>query len=335
MAGIGANALTYLDWAKRIDPDGKIPVIVEALSEYTPAIVDAAVVQGNLTTGHRTVVRTGLPTPTWRLLNYGVQPSKSTTKQVDDQCGMLEGYSEIDIRLLELSEDEGRLRMSEDHAFFESMAQEMEETLFYGDTGVTPQKYMGLSPRYNAHTGSDRTVSSYNVIAGGGAGADNASIWFVTWNDRGTFMTFPKGSMAGFKAEDLGQQRLFDASGNPYEGKVTHYRWDLGLVVRDWRFNSRICNLDISQLIAGSGATVDGLFKNMILAKNRIRGQGRRLMYCNETVHSYLEVLAMEKTNVHLSIQQYAGEDILSFRGIPIRIADRLNEAEDLVPVQA
>ena len=39
--------------------------------------------------GHKTTVRTGLPTATWRLLNYGVVKSKSTTAQVRDSTGMV------------------------------------------------------------------------------------------------------------------------------------------------------------------------------------------------------------------------------------------------------
>ena len=32
MAELGANVLTLKDWAKRLDPDGKVPSIVELLS---------------------------------------------------------------------------------------------------------------------------------------------------------------------------------------------------------------------------------------------------------------------------------------------------------------
>lgn len=60
-------------------------------------------VEGNLPTGHKTTIRSGLPSATWRLLNYGVQPSKSTTVQVTDSVGMLETYAEVDKSLADLN----------------------------------------------------------------------------------------------------------------------------------------------------------------------------------------------------------------------------------------
>ena len=80
---------TLMDFARREDADGKISTIVELLAQSNEILEDMTFVEGNLPTGHKTTIRTGLPSATWRLLNYGVQPSKSTTRQVTDSCGML------------------------------------------------------------------------------------------------------------------------------------------------------------------------------------------------------------------------------------------------------
>ena len=58
MAG---NVLTLADWAKRLDPQGKVPTIVELLAQSNPILDDVAYMEGNLPTGHRVTVRTGLP----------------------------------------------------------------------------------------------------------------------------------------------------------------------------------------------------------------------------------------------------------------------------------
>ena len=79
MAVLGSNVATLADIAKRTDPDGKISSIVELLSQTNEMLPDMLWKEGNLATGERTTVRTGLPTVAWRLLNQGVQPSKSTT----------------------------------------------------------------------------------------------------------------------------------------------------------------------------------------------------------------------------------------------------------------
>jgi hypothetical protein len=93
---LGTGNLSLADWAKRLDPDGKVPTIVELLSQSNEVLLDMQWREGNLPTGHRTTVRTGLPAVAWRLLNQGVTPSKSTTAQIDEQCGMLEAWSEVD-----------------------------------------------------------------------------------------------------------------------------------------------------------------------------------------------------------------------------------------------
>ena len=76
MATIGSIA-TLLDFARRSDPNGKIMRIVELMSQDNPILQDMLWMEGNLPTGHLTTVRVGLPSVAWRMLNYGVQPSKS------------------------------------------------------------------------------------------------------------------------------------------------------------------------------------------------------------------------------------------------------------------
>ena len=66
MSALAASHPTLLDLAKRLDPDGKIDVIAEILTQENPILEDLSFVEGNLPTGHRTTIRTGLPTPTWR-----------------------------------------------------------------------------------------------------------------------------------------------------------------------------------------------------------------------------------------------------------------------------
>ena len=90
MATLSVTNPTLVDFAKRTDPDGKIDSIVEMLAETNEVLEDMSFQEGNLPTGHRSTIRSGLPASTWRKLNYGVQPSKSTTVQITDTCGMLE-----------------------------------------------------------------------------------------------------------------------------------------------------------------------------------------------------------------------------------------------------
>jgi hypothetical protein len=85
MATLATGALTLADWAKRLDPDGKVPAVAELLSQSNEILEDAVFQEGNLPTGHRVIIRTGLPTAYWRSINQGIPTSKSTTAQVQSE----------------------------------------------------------------------------------------------------------------------------------------------------------------------------------------------------------------------------------------------------------
>ena len=61
MATIGNLAITYADWAKRMDDNYKVANIIEILSQTNEILDDMLVMEGNLPTGHKTTIRTGLP----------------------------------------------------------------------------------------------------------------------------------------------------------------------------------------------------------------------------------------------------------------------------------
>lgn len=330
---VGNGNPTLSDLAKRLDPDNSIATIIEILTDTNEILMDMGWVEGNLPTGHKTTVRTGLPSVTWRLLNYGVQPSKSRTVPVTDATAMLEAYAEVDKALADLNGNTAEFRLSEDVAFLEAMNQEMASKIFYG-TEATPESFVGLAPRYNSY-GSTDGVSSFNVLDGGGSGSDNTSIWLIVWGENTLHGIYPKGSTAGLQHNDLGEDTLTDANGGKYQGYRTHYKWDAGLTVRDWRYAVRIANIDVSDL-ATFGAGTDNsanLIRLLIMAVNKIPnlGMGRGAIYVNRTVQTWLEIMANEKANVQLSWREYDSGPVLTFRGIPIRRADAILDTEAAV----
>ena len=66
MATLTSTNPTLLDLARRQDPDGSIAAIAEVLDETNEMLPEMTWVEGNLTTGHRATIRTGIPLPTWR-----------------------------------------------------------------------------------------------------------------------------------------------------------------------------------------------------------------------------------------------------------------------------
>jgi hypothetical protein len=331
MATLSVANPTLLDLAKRSDTDGKVTAIVELLNETNEVLQDMSWMEGNLPTGHRTTIRSGLPAPTWRKLYGGVQPNKSTTVQVTDNTGMLEAYAEVDKALADLNGNTSAFRMSEDVAFIEGMNQEIADTLFYGNEGTEPEAFTGLSPRYNDLSAENAD----NIVVGGGAGADNASIWLVVWGPRTVHGIVPKGSTAGLQMQDLGEVTIedVDGSGGRMQAYRTHYRWDAGLTVRDWRYIVRIPNIDKSLLLAdaSSGADLpDLMFQAIELIPNM--SAGRAAFYMSRNTRTFLRrQLSNKVSGSTLTIDQVGGVPVMSFQGVPIRKVDALAADEALV----
>lgn len=326
MSTLAANNPTLLDVAKRTDPNGSIATIVELLAQTNDVLQDMSFVEGNLPTGNKTTVRTGLPTPTWRKLYGGVQPTKSTTAQVTDSCGMLEAYAEIDKALADLNGNTAAYRLSEDSAHIEGMSQKMASTLFYGNEGTEPEAFTGLAPRFN----SISAANGENIIDAGGTGSDNTSIWLCVWGPQTGFGIYPKGSKAGLQMTDKGQVTIenVDGNGGRMEGYRTHYRHDMGLTIRDWRYFVRIPNIDVSDL--DTVANTKNLVNWMIQASERIPsfGKGRACWYVNRTIREKLRLGILEKTASNLSWETVEGKRVMTFDDIPVRRTDALLNTE-------
>lgn len=338
MATLATSNLTLADWAKRTDPDGRIPIIAELLSQSNEVLEDCVFKEGNLPTGERVVIRTGLPGVYWRALNQGIPSTKSTTAQVDEAAGILEARSEVDKDLAMLNGNTAQFRLSEDSAFLEAMNQTQATTLFYGNPGTDPKQYLGMAPRYSSLS----AANAQNILSAGGSGSDNTSVFLVVWGDNTVYCHFPKGSKAGLIHEDLGEQTVYNSDGTRLQAYATRYQWKNGLVVKDWRYVVRICNIDVSDLIGQTGtqtaASATNIVKLMARSLYRIpnMAMGRAAFYMNRTVHSGLSIAALDKSQYVLKINEGLSQfgtpySWLSFLGVPLRRVDAIINAEAVV----
>src|SRR5262245_16422434 len=339
-------SMTLLDWSRRVGPDGSIDEIAELLSQCNEVFKDMIWREGNLPTGHKSTVRTGLPTGTWRAINMGVAYSKSTTAQLEAGVGQLSAWSQVDKTLADLEGQTGELRMSEDNAFLEGMSQTMATAIFYGNQATNPTQFTGLSPYYNT-TASTTAQSARNLLDAGGTGSNNTSIWLAGWGDQTLFGIFPKGTRAGLIFEDRGDVvPAYDTSTNPYRAYTSYFEWNAGLYLKDWRYVCRLANIDVTS--AGlAGSSPPDLFQFMSKMVVRLPTMTKRqsgitetdapsepspginpAFYCNRTIREYLDIQAIRDKNVLLTPKEYAGEPVIEFRGIPIRVVDALTITE-------
>lgn len=335
MATIGATHLTLADHAKGYGLDGSLAVVAEILNQTNPIIADLLMREANGPTTHRSVMRTGIPQGVWRKYYQGVQPTKSIKAQVDDTMGMLEDRSEVDKDLATLNGDLAEFRMQEARAHIEGLGQQAASTIFYGDTDTNPERFLGLAPRYSSLS----AANAQNIISGSGTGSDQTSIWLLCHRPESLFGIYPKGSKVGLIHEDLGEQDAFDSQTPParYRAYMDRFQMKMGLVVPDWRYNVRICNIDTTNLIAESSAA--DLVKLLVKAMARVPTQDFRgyAWYGNRTVLEWLDIQSMGKatsgsgvvTNVQFANQDLAqGRFFQTFRGIPWRTCDAILNTE-------
>lgn len=333
MAALGTSVLTLLDHAKRFGPDNKISRVIEMLSETNEILLDMGFKEGNLMTGERTTIRTGLPSVYWRSLNQGVSPSKSTTAQVDEACAILEAWSECDVELAKLGGDPGAFRLSEARAFIEAMNQEMASTLFYGDASSSPEEFTGLAPRFS----STSATNGDNVLLadGSASGSDQSSIWLVVWGENTCYGIYPKGSKAGLDHEDLGIETVETSAaigGTRMRAYRDRFIWKTGLTVKDWRYVVRIANIDPDNLTESAGAD---LTLNMIKALHRVPNlkMGRAVFYMNRHTKQFLDLQrrADVSTGGGLTYTNVDGLPVMHFRGVPVRVCDAITGTEDAI----
>ena len=231
-------------------------------------------------------------------------------------------------------------------AFLEGMSQQMATTLIYGNQFTNPERFTGFAPRYSTKTTATARTAN-NVLDGGGTGSTNTSIWIVTWGANTVHGIFPKGKMTGLQSRDMGEWPVQDSSGNTYQAYREHFKWEMGLAVRDWRYVARIANIDVTQLTGVSAANLINLIVRAIqrlptslLPQVRCRplthlpsraDMGRTVIYCNRTIRTYLELQAMNKTNVLLRLEEFDGKTVTTFRGIPLRTVDAIANNESQV----
>lgn len=327
MAVIGNTYLTLADTYKRQDPNGNIADVIELLAETNPILEDMIVQECNDGTSHLTTMRTGIPTGTFRKLYQAVQPSKSTTKQIRDTTGMMENWSEIDAKLVDLSGNPAKLRLTEATAFIEGLSNTMASRIFYGNTATEPSEFLGLAPRF----GTLAAENGGQIVDAGGTGSDNTSVWFVVWGDRTVHGLYPKGSKAGLDRDDKGKVTKDTGSG-VYDVYREKFAWDLGMSVRDWRYVSRIANIDVSDMRAGTVKLYDFMRKAYYALYQRKVTGGKVAIYCNRDVLEALDALANNAGStdsfVRLTRAEVEGKEVLSYRGIPLRETDALLNTE-------
>jgi len=165
-----------------------------------------------------------------------------------------------------------------------------------------------------------------------GIGRDNTSMWFVVWGERTFHMIYPQGTSAGLQRDNKGKQTK-ESSGLVFDVYRDKFTWDVGMSVRDWRYISRIANIDVSDLNATATSASADLHDLMVTAYYKLHQRkiphGTSAIYCNTTIKEYLHKQALQaNSNTFIRVSEVDGEEKISFLGMQIREADAILSTE-------
>lgn len=311
--------------AKRLRPQGGVETnIAELLSKLNDWLPDVPWMEGNLETGHQITERTGLPSPTKRQFNQGIQPSKSDTAQFIEGCALYEEHSNVDVDLAAASGNPAAFRASEDAAIVEGFSQAVASAIWYDSAFNVAGALHGLTPRYGATSG---LKASANVLKPGtNSGTNCQSVWLVTWEPGRIFGVYPKGTVAGLKYQDKGEQRVIDPNGSngaAFFAYVSRYVWKCGIAVQDWRYASRFqWDPDDTTNFADTAKTMYLTMQKMLATVYKLSPNAR--FYMSRTSYNTLLSQLASNTANFLEFVDSGGRRIPSFLGVPIRVTDAL-----------
>jgi hypothetical protein len=337
---------TLADLGRSLDPDGAVADMAEMLSQCNELVEDLPMVEANGLTTHVTALRTALPKGSYIRYYQGTPYTKSNRAQLEFGMSLLRDYSQVDKELVRLGGNEMALREKEDVSHMEGLSQQQSSTAIYGNSWTTPEQFTGLSPYFN--TVSTATAqNAVNVFDCAGTGSSNASLWVLGLGDSTVYGIYPKGSKAGLLYEDKGDLVPgFDSSNQRFEAYTSLFQWQMGLVIEDWRYVIRLCNIDTTTagLLGSSppdlfailaraivrlptaGRTVTGITKTD--APDKMAPPIRLKMFMDRTVRAALDVQAIRDKNVLLSPTDYAGQPIVNWRNVPLGVQDTMLNTE-------
>ena len=318
------NRFTLLDVMKRIDPDGTPATVIQLLAEENNLLQTMPFFPTNKETFHQISVQTGLPGAEFIGLNEGVDATKGNVAQMTFDTGFIEMRDQIDDNILTLTPNAISMISMESMMKMESMSQKITSAVFNGSL-ANPKEFVGLAEYYSASSTNPQN-SGFNILDGGGTGADNESIWLVCWGPMRVYGIFPKNiGTAGFQNIFDGLHLVTAINQKSLRVWQNTYKWHAGLVVADWRSTVRIANLDISDLkTSAPGATF--LTDLLVTAIERIRGVGPKSpqIYMSEQMMTFLRLQIRKESNVNLTFENVAGRKVMMFDGIPVNKVDQL-----------
>lgn len=323
MATITQNVITLLEQAKR-RYNGEVQKVAEILDQMNQIVETAAAYEANDVHSHTVTLRHALPTINERGPNEGASSTISQVRQVREGLMVLDSIVQMDELIYDPEPDFREFLMSEVAAQMEGTMQTFGNRFVYGNVATNPKAINGLATRFNA-------LSLDNVVGASGTGDDTTSVYLVEWGKNTAYLFYPKGSEAGIRTVDLGENTLYDASSNPYRGYEYQVQMKIGLAVPDDRAVQRLANIESAG--TANNLRAEAVTSNLTIMVDKLPNYGRNAcLYVNRTTKGQIDVWAQDKGNGAYTIQTFEDGTMLTrFQGVPIKVIEQILDTETAI----
>ena len=303
------SKFTLLDVQKMTDPKGRLTKVATILTQSNDPLKDATWEMCNNGNVHEYGEETYLGEAYYGAINEGWGEGKSETEQRIARASEYVLDSRVDIKLIKGNAIGQQTRHFKDKRIIEGIGQQMQYDMLYGDgLGKHPE---GLFTKFNS-------LSLPNVINNGGSGTDLRSLFIVQWGIDKVTLLYPEGTTAGLMMEDQGIKDVWNGDLR-MEKYVTKFQAHMGVAVKDARCFQRIVNIEPQ----GDNYSLNAA--KIVEALNNMpeRGKGA-VIYCDRSLMTQFDILAMEKNNVTYESDEVWGGKVAHFQGTPVRMCEQL-----------
>jgi hypothetical protein len=342
------TALTLPEALRHKAPDGTYMWAYDALAKNKqPMVEEMSWQQANDDSAHEFLRNVSKPTGSLVGLEEGAPYEISIDRAVREQICRIESNMRMDIRALEKSPSPSQFYREKQTRHLEGMIRTFHETLFSkngrGDQGVNPRDINGFGTRYNRCFPANDTTPAANIRRLDGlttvlTGGNSASLWLIKHGvDDGVFGIYPKTASRAIQVNDLGEQLVDDAAGNPFRAVVSNFAWEFGLGVMDDNIVQRLCAIRPSGVgsffeTATAGQTTNLGEYALIDMIERMPGGNTDncAIYVGPTLMGQFRKRLNDKNNLFFTMETVWGRPMLHFMEIPIIRVDALTANENI-----
>lgn len=321
--------------ASQATNNNEVLEIVEVLNEMNDLINVLPIMQATDMTSHKSSRRTVLPTSTWIKIGNGWDATVAQQQMIEENIGILKDRMILPEDVADIQPEVERYRSMQERSHLEGMAQELANTMIYGDSSGAPEEIDGLATRYSGTSlnGTLNKAVFQNTSTDGGS-SDYTSAYIMQPGMDRIHLVYPRFSNTyGLTKRDEGRQFIegdnWDATTN--KGKklwayITEFEAKLGIAIPDIRSCKRIANINVDYDNAGKLN-----WKVIAQAQNNFKTPGPLYFVCNETVENQIQFLMNDKANVnYTAADPFAGKPAM-VNGMPIVRMDAILNTEDFV----